>query len=104
MDSKRGIGANTEELVKELIKLPKVKVVQNINDANIVHFTKFRPYFIDLPFFNPKNQKWILTLHDMTELIYPKFYSSGNKCRIKFVNNKYLMNKNIDKRVTITEN
>ncbi len=103
LDSKRGIGANTEELVKELIKLPKVKVVQNINDANIVHFTKFRPYFIDLPFIKPKNQKWILTLHDMTELIYPKFYSSGIKGKIKFVINRYLINKNIDKIITITE-
>ncbi len=103
LDSKRGIGANTDELIAALLETKKIKIVDSIISADIVHFTKFRPYFIDLPFFKPKNQKWILTLHDMTELIYPKFYSSGIKGKIKFIINRYLINKNIDKIITITE-
>lgn len=103
LDSKRGIGANTEELVKELIKLPKVKVVQNMIDADVVHFTKFRPFFVDLPLIKSKNQKWILTLHDMIELIYPKFYSPGIKGRIKFLINKFIVKNYVDIIVTITE-
>lgn len=103
LDSKRGIGANTSELVAELLKSNKITIVNDIKSADLVHFTKFRPFFIDLPFFKPKNQKWVLTIHDLIELIYPKYYEPGIKGRIKFIINRYLISKNVDRIITITE-
>lgn len=103
LDSKRGIGANTSELVAELSKSKKIRIVDDIKLADVAHFTKFRPFFIDLPFFKPKNVKFILTIHDLIMLVYPDHYPSGIRGGIKFWINKFLIKKNVDRIITISE-
>jgi glycosyltransferase involved in cell wall biosynthesis len=105
LDSMRGIGVNTSELVKALeVKSQKSKViVVDRSNADIVHFTKFRPFFVDLPFFKTASQKWILTIHDLIPLIYPEHYPSGIKGKIRFYINKFLIKKYVDRVITISE-
>jgi glycosyltransferase involved in cell wall biosynthesis len=109
-DAVRGIGANNSELFKALnlykdkdIKVPEVSKNDDLSKYDVVHFTVFRPYFISLPFFKPKNTKFVLTIHDMHLLIYPKYFPSGLKGGIKLLINKYLVWKNVDRIITITE-
>lgn len=101
LDAKRGIGANTEELVKALGK--RIEIEKNPKNADIIHFTKFNPFFIALPFIKPKNQKWVLTIHDLIPLIYSKYHQPGVKGSLKFFINKLLIKKYIDKIITISE-
>lgn len=109
IDSVRGIGANNSELFVALNKY-KGKNIEitdeestNIKNYDVVHFTVFRPFFISLPFFKPKNQKWILTIHDLIPLIYPKYYPSGLKGFIKYQINKFLIKLYVDKIITISQ-
>jgi glycosyltransferase involved in cell wall biosynthesis len=102
-DSVRGIGTYTRELLKAL-KMDGVNVTKiDLSKYDVVHFTRFNPYFISVPFTKPKNTKYILTIYDLIPLIYPKHYPSGIKGKIKFLVNKYLIQKNIDAIVTISE-
>ncbi|EKD94528.1 MAG: Glycosyltransferase [uncultured bacterium] len=106
-DSVRGIGAHYTELLRQFnqlkIKNYKLKIVEDTKLADVVHFTVFRPYFISLPFFKPKNTKFILTIHDLIMLVYPKQYPSGIRGRIRFEINKYLIKKYVDRIITISE-
>ena len=117
-DSVRGIGAHNSNLFaafkktsnKQLLPLrgkdfeiPEVGRDDDLSKFDVVHFTAFRPYFISLPFFKPKNTKFVLTIHDLIMLIYPKHYPSGVKGWIKFQINKYLIKKYVDRIITISE-
>lgn len=102
-DSVRGIGVYTRELLKAL-KMDGVDVLSvDLSGYDIVHFTRFNPFKISVPFTKPKNTKFILTVYDLIPLIYPKHYPSGVKGKIRFFINKYLINKNIDAIITISE-
>lgn len=102
LDSTRGIGVNTSELVKALGRYKDIKILSDPRSADVVHYTKFHPFFISLPFFKP-SKKVVLTIHDLIPLIYPEHYPSGIKGRIKFLINKFLIWKNVDKIITISE-
>lgn len=106
-DSVRGIGVHTAELSKQLSKLQvtsnKLQVIKNKKDADIVHFTKFRPYFLSLPFIKNKKQKWVLTIHDLVPLIYDQVYKAGIKGKINFFINKLLIKLYVDAIITISE-
>lgn len=109
-DSVRGIGAHNSNLFAAFRKtsnknyeIPEVSMNDDLSKFDIVHFTVFRPFFISLPFFKPKNTKFILTIHDLIMLIYPKHYPSGIKGWIKFQINKYLVGKHVDRIITISE-
>lgn len=109
-DSVRGIGAHNSELFgafsKESdsnYKIPDLSMNDDLSAYDVVHFTSFRPFFISLPFTKPKNTKFILTIHDLIMLIYPKHYPSGIKGRIRFEINKYLIKKYVDRIITISE-
>lgn len=110
IDSVRGIGANNSELFLALNKYKSKNVeiedtdTSNIESFDVVHFTVFRPFFISLPFFKPKNQKWVLTIHDLIQLVYPKVFKPGIKGSIRFLINKILIKLYIDEIVTISEN
>ena len=102
-DSVRGIGVYTRELLKAL-GMDGVDVSkEDLGKYDIVHFTRFNPYFVSVPFSKPKNTKFILTIYDLIPLIYPNHYPAGVKGRIRFLINKYLINKNIDAIITISE-
>jgi len=117
-DSVRGIGAHNSNLFAAFRKtsykqslplrgknyeIPEVSMNDDLSKFDIVHFTVFRPFFISLPFFKPKNTKFILTIHDLIMLIYPKHYPSGVKGWIKLQINKYLIKKHVDRIITISE-
>ena len=109
IDSVRGIGANNSELFIALNKhkSKNVEIVDtdtsNIESFDVVHFTVFRPFFISLPFIKPKNQKWVLTIHDLIPLIYPSYYPSGVKGYIRYQINKLLIWLYVDRIITISE-
>lgn len=108
--SVRGIGVNTRELLRgfKLVSHKDIQITEvnfskeDLSKYDIVHYQYFRPFFIDLPFVKPAN-KVILTIHDLIPLIYPEHYPSGIKGKINFLINKYLIRKNVDVIITISE-
>lgn len=109
-DAVRGIGVHTNELIKGLkIEIKKIRdfeidmKVDKNKHYNVVHFTSFRPFFISLPLVKPSNTKFVLTIHDLIPLIYPKVYQSGTRGRINFLINKFLIKMYVDEIITISE-
>jgi glycosyltransferase involved in cell wall biosynthesis len=103
-DAFRGIGVHTNELLKALKRYKDLKLLSGFSqEADVLHFIKFRPFFRDLPFFKNAKQKWILTIHDLIPLIYPEVYKPGLKGKINFLINKFLIKRNVDAIITISE-
>jgi glycosyltransferase involved in cell wall biosynthesis len=101
--SARGVGAYTRELLKAL-NMSGVDVgSEDLNKYDVVHFTSFKPFEVSIPFSKPEGTKFVLTIYDLTPLIYPKHYPPGVKGRINWLINKYLIRKNIDAVITISE-
>src|SRR3990167_9289158 len=102
-DAIRGIGTYTRELLKAL-KMEGVDVFrENLSKYDVVHFTSFRPFAISLPISKPKNTKFILSIYDLTPLIYPDHYPSGVKGKVAWLINKWLIRRNVDAIITISE-
>jgi glycosyltransferase involved in cell wall biosynthesis len=99
----RGIGVYTRELLKAL-KIDGVDVrKKDLSKYDLVHFTSFKPFEVSLPFSKPKGIKFVLTIYDLIPLIYPKHYPSGAHGWINWQMNKYLIKKNVDAIITISE-
>lgn len=102
-DSIRGIGTYTRELIKSL-GLHGVDVSNSDLDSyDIVHLTRFHPFFISVPFNKPKNSKLVLTVYDLIPLLYPLAYKPGVKGKLCWELNKLLIKKNVDAIITISE-
>jgi len=102
-DSIRGIGTYTRELIKNL-GLHGVDVANSdLSRYDIVHMTRFHPFFISVPFTKPKNSKLVLTVYDMIPLIYPSKYKPGIKGSLAWELNKLLIKRNVDAIITISE-
>lgn len=101
----RGIGFYTKSLIEVLGK--RVEGVDfskaDLSKYNIAHFTSFHPFFVSLPLFKPKGTKFILTIYDLIPLIYPEHYLPGIRGKIKFWINRFLIRKNVDAIITISE-
>ncbi len=98
----RGVGTHTRELLRAL-KMPGVDFGKvDLSKFDVLHYTFFHPYFINLPLKKPK-AKVVVTIHDLIPLIYPKHYPAGIRGKIRFLINKYLINKNVDAIITISE-
>lgn len=111
----RGIGVNTRELIDGLknlakqeknfevfdfdFKIGKEKLAKGYYD--IIHYPYFHPFFITLPF-KRYGRKTVVTIHDLTQLIYPKYYPSGTKGSFRFFVQKMLL-RNVDCIITISE-
>jgi len=109
-DSVRGIGVYTRELVNGFKKSKKGFTVldddfnsKEFSKFDLIHFTSFNPYIVSIPFVKPKNTKFILTIYDLIPLIYPAHYPPGIKGGIRWILNKYLIKKNVDAILTISE-
>lgn len=109
-DSVRGIGAHNSNLFdafkknrNQKIEIPEVSKYDDLSKYDVVHFTSFRPFFISLPFTKPKNTKFVLTIHDLIPLIYPSHYPAGIKGTIRFLINKFLVKRYVDRIITISE-
>lgn len=102
-DSVRGIGVYTRELLKALGMHGVDVLREDLNKYNLVHFTRFNPFQISVPLSKPKNTKFILTIYDLIPLIYPSHYPPGVKGWLRWQTNKFLIKKNIDAIITISE-
>jgi len=109
-DSVRGIGAHNSNLFSmfqknknKLFQILEVGTDDDLSKYDVVHFTSFRPFFISLPFTKPRNTKFILTIHDLIPLLYPKYYPSGIRGVISFLINKFLIKRYVDRIITISE-
>ncbi len=114
--SVRGIGAHTKELINSLrheagksgieinaFDFGKEKEKLEKGKYDVIHFTAFNPFFISIPFSKPRNSKFVLTIHDMIPLIYPEHYKPGLRGSLRFMVNKFLIRKNVDAIITISE-
>jgi glycosyltransferase involved in cell wall biosynthesis len=103
----RGTGFYLENLKKSLMrhypnnqyifftrgkKLPK--------DINLVHYPYFEPFFLTLPVFS-KYRK-IVTVHDLTPLVFPDHFKSGLKGNLKWQIQKLAL-KNADAIIADSE-
>lgn len=103
-DSVRGIGTYVRQLTKYLKGVDVVDFSKvDLSKYDVAHFTRFHPFFISLPFTKPLETKFILTIYDLIPLIYPKHYPPGIKGSIKWQINKFLIKKNVDAIITISE-
>ena len=101
--SVRGIGTYTRELLRA-VDFKGVDVFKaDLSKYDVVHFTSFNPFFVSLPFAKPHGTKFVVTIYDLIPLIYPDHYRAGIRGRIKFAINKFLINRNVDEIITISE-
>lgn len=95
----RGIGVHTEELIRALkiLKYKDIKIFNvdfnkaDLSKYDLVHFSYFHPYFLTIPSQAPT--KFIVTIHDLIPLIYPKHYPPGLKGKIRFLDQKIRLKK-----------
>lgn len=70
-------------------------------DADIIHYPFFEPFFLSLPFF--KNKKTVVTVHDLIPLVFPKEFPPGVKGKLKWQKQKLAL-KNSDAIITDSQN
>ncbi len=86
----RGIGFYVENLKKGLLKYyPECEYQfftdeeELSSDVDIVHYPYFEVFFLTLP--KRKNIPTVVTVHDLTPLVFPKSFPPGIKGRIKWL-------------------
>ncbi|KKR34298.1 MAG: Glycosyltransferase [Candidatus Gottesmanbacteria bacterium GW2011_GWC2_39_8] len=98
----RGTGVYLTNLFSALEKngvdLELVDTKHIPKDSDIVHFPYFDPFFLTLPFSIPKNS--VITIHDLTPLVFPESFPKGIKGEIKWQINKIIAKKS---RAIITD-
>ena len=52
------------------------------NDVDLIHYPYFEPFFLTLPFFN--KFPFVTTVHDLTPLVFPKYFPKGIKGILKW--------------------
>ena len=85
----RGTGFYIENLKSSLLKyVPENKYTFFVRgeklpkDIDLVHYPYFEPFFRTLPII--KKYKTVVTVHDLTPLIFPKYFPKGVKGAIKW--------------------
>jgi len=102
-DSVRGVGVYVRELLK-VLDIEGVDIKNSdLGKYDVVHFTRFNPFFVSIPLRKQKHVKFVLTIYDLIPLIYPEHYPSGVKGWINWQINKFIIKKNIDAIITISE-
>lgn len=106
----RGIGVHTRELLRAIgLKTKKLKDLKieavdfgkvNLEGYDLVHFPYFHPFFLTIPAKVPT--KFIVTIHDLIPLLYPKHHPPGIKGRLRYRMQKRRV-KNADGIITISE-
>ena len=93
----RGVGAYIHMLVTHLPKFDKKNkyvFVEDKNfpsDADLIHYPYFDPFFITLP--SKFQAKTIVTVHDLTPLVFPSHFPSGIRGKIKWLIQKSRLKK-----------
>jgi len=110
----RGVGAYTKELIsvleqesgrkrkRKVTKLQSYRDIEispvdfqktDLSKYDILHYTYFHPFQKTLSDkFNP-DQKTVVTIHDVIQLIYPKIFQSGFKGKVTFWKQKRRLKK-----------
>lgn len=104
----RGIGAYTRELVKAMERVEddnlRLYVVDlkktDLSKYDLVHYPYFHPFFNIIP--TAKLTKTIVTVHDLIQLIYPKYYAPGVRGKIRFTFQKMAL-KGSDGIISVSE-
>jgi len=85
----RGVGYYVKNLKAELKnEFPKEEFFFFTDErsipknVNVIHYPYFEPFFLTLPY--KKFAKRVVTVHDLTPLVFPEFFPSGLKGRIKW--------------------
>ncbi len=85
----RGVGSYINLLVENLPKYDKKNkyiFIEDKNfprDADLIHYPYFDPFFITLP--SKFTTKTVVTVHDLTPLVFQDHFPAGIKGRIKWV-------------------
>ena len=94
----RGTGFYIENLKKFLLKYyPQneyiffTKKQKLISEIDLIHYPYFEPFFLTLPFI--KHHRIIVTVHDLTPLVFPQNFPAGIKGTIKWQIQKLILNK-----------
>lgn len=100
----RGSGFYIESLKKSLLEFDKKNNYffpsergQFPKDLDLIHYPYFEPFFITLPII--KKTKSVVTIHDLTPLVFPEFFPKGLRGSIKWKIQKKLL-KNMDHVIT----
>lgn len=80
--STRGVGIYTKNLLEELRKVSNLTIQEfndprDVKEADIVHYPYFDLFQNTLPFI--KKFKTVVTIHDVTPLVFPEHYPLGVK-------------------------
>jgi glycosyltransferase involved in cell wall biosynthesis len=84
----RGVGSYIMMLKDNLAKFDKnneyifVDDGKFPNDVDLIHFPYFEPFFISLPF--KTKTKFIVTVHDLTPIVFPEHFPSGIKGKLRW--------------------
>jgi glycosyltransferase involved in cell wall biosynthesis len=94
----RGVGFYIEYLKRSLLRyfpdneyLFFTKEKEIINKPDIIHYPYFEPFFLTLPII--KKYKTVVTIHDLTPLLYPQHFPAGIKGKIKWKIQKQIVKK-----------
>lgn len=84
----RGVGVYTKELIAALKKNNNLSIHEFFHigeipkDIDLVHFTNFDPFFLTLPWV--MNKPFVVTVHDLIPLVFPKHFVRGVRGEIKW--------------------
>lgn len=84
----RGTGYYTKNLIESLQKYhPEHEYVlftqgEKPRNIDVFHFPYFEPFFISLPLLKPG--KTVVTIHDLTPLVFPDLFPTGIKGKVKY--------------------
>jgi glycosyltransferase involved in cell wall biosynthesis len=92
----RGVGFYLKNLQQALLRyFPQhdytffTKKIEIPKDTDVIHYPYFDPFFISLPLIN--KAKTVVTVHDMTPLLFPNDFPSGLKGQVKWWIQKRLL-------------
>ncbi len=102
--SVRGVGFYLKNLIESLKKyFPENEYIffkdysKLVGNFDLIHFPYFDPFFINLPFF--KKYKTVVTVHDLTPIVFKNNFPAGIKGNLKWEINKILL-KRVDSIIT----
>lgn len=94
----RGVGFYLEHLKNALTTYDKeneylffVPGEKLPNDIDLVHFPYFEPFFLALPLYN--KHKTVVTVHDLTPIVFPDAFPRGIKGKIKWQMQRFALKK-----------
>ncbi len=79
----RGIGVYTQMLQQALAENEQVELVSQARQADLIHYPFFDLFFNTLPL--KLGQKIVVTIHDVTPLVFPQAYKPGMKGYLRFL-------------------